>query len=172
MVIFMINLSICQQFLNHIIVPAIQTIKLDTLPARQILLGTALQESNIKNIQQEAGGPAQGYFQMEPPTHDDIRNNFLLGHTQLKILVDSLLPVNVVPSHNCLIPYPLYACAMARCLYRRYPEIIPTDTEGQWELYKKRYNTPLGKATREQYMENFAHANGINWEEIPLLGNS
>ena len=65
------------EFLEQVIRPALQAIDLDSLAAEQLLLATALQESDLRNTVQMGGGPALGYFQMEPATHDDIWANFL-----------------------------------------------------------------------------------------------
>lgn len=150
-----------QFFLDHIIRPALAAIGLDGPDAEQLLLGTALQESALRNYRQEGGGPALGYFQMEPEDHDDIWANFLAGRKDLAGRMRSLLPVRVQPSADQLIPYPHYAAAMCRVHYLRVPAPIPTDLAGQAAYYKAHYNTPAGAATTAEYLANWQAAMGV-----------
>jgi len=65
-------------FRRDVIAPVLQKSGLDSEAAEELLLGTAVQESlNFKYRRQMGGGPARGYFQMEPATHDDIWDNYL-----------------------------------------------------------------------------------------------
>jgi hypothetical protein len=147
-----------QFFLDHIIRPALVAIGLDGPDAERLLLGTALQESALRNYRQEGGGPALGYFQMEPEDHDDIWANFLLGRKDLAARLRALLPARVQPSADQLIPYPHYAAAMCRVHYLRVPAPIPTDLAGQAAYYKIYYNTPEGAATTAEYLANWQAA--------------
>ena len=147
-----------QFFLDHIIRPALVAIGHDGTDAEQLLLGTALQESGLRNYRQEGGGPALGYFQMEPEDHNDIWANFLTGRKDLAARVWLLLPSRAQPSADQLIPYPHYAAAMCRVHYLRVPEPIPTDLAGQAAYYKAHYNTPAGAATTAEYLANWQAA--------------
>ena len=147
-----------QFFLDHIIRPALVAIELDGSDAEQLLLGTALQESGLRNYRQEGGGPALGYFQLEPEDHDDIWVNFLVGRKDLAARVRSLLPSRAQPSADQLIPYPHYAAAMCRVHYLRVPLPIPADLAGQAAYYKAHYNTPAGAATTAEYLANWQAA--------------
>ena len=80
-----------QDFIAEVVEPGLSAIGLDSQAARELLLGTALQETGLRNIQQ-VGGPALGYFQMEPATHDDIWENFLAYRPDLAARVKALLP--------------------------------------------------------------------------------
>jgi hypothetical protein len=50
-----------------------------------------------------------------------------------------------------------YATAMARLHYRRVKAPIPDhkNIDAVWEYYKKYYNTPLGKAEKEQSIKHY-----------------
>jgi hypothetical protein len=67
-----------QVFLTTIIEPVLH--HLTEIPydraAAQLLLGTALKESLQLKYRRQIQGPALGYYQMEPATHDDIWNNY------------------------------------------------------------------------------------------------
>jgi hypothetical protein len=54
-----------------------------------------------------------------------------------------------------------YSTAMARVLYFTFPGDIPSTLEGQAQYYKTHWNTIDGKATTEEYIENYNLFNGI-----------
>lgn len=111
--------------------------------AEYLLLATAAHESRLSYLRQ-LNGPALGVYQMEPATLDDLYENYLAyrGPT--------------MPPRDCerLIYDLRYATQVARLHYYRFPERLPPawDAEAQWQLYKLRWNTPLGAATREQFV--------------------
>ncbi len=146
------------EFLAEVVAPALTALDLDSQAARELLLGTALQESALRNIQQ-MGGPALGYFQMEPATHDDIWENFLAYRPDLAARVKALLP-DGEPLASDLLTCPVYAAAMARVKYYRCPAPLPAagDLEAQAAYYKRWYNTPGGAATVAEYMANWRAA--------------
>ncbi len=149
-----------QRFLAEVVEPALRALDLDSPGARELLLGTALQETGLRNIPQE-GGPALGYFQMEPCTHDDIWARFLAYRPDLAGKVKALLP-DGAPLASDLLGYPLYATAMARLLYARVAAPLPAagDIAAQAAYYKRWYNTPEGAATVGEYLANWRSAMG------------
>lgn len=144
-------------FVTMLIRPALAILGLEGPASEQLLLGTALQESGLQNIQQR-GGPALGFFQMEPATHDSLHANFLAYKPLLLVKVVSFLPKGEVPRAADLILFPKYACAMARVKYLDCPGSIPTPLEDQAAYYKQWYNTPGGAATEQGYLNNWAEA--------------
>ena len=144
-----------QEFVDSIIAPALVALGLDTVQARQILLGTALQETGLRDIEQEGGGPALGYFQMEPATQHDLQIWLRARHPEWLECVEGLTGG-------------VQEAAYARLLYERCPGAIPTEIFGQATYYKHWYNTPLGKATVEEYLHNFARAEGVVYDATPL----
>lgn len=66
-----------QQFRNLVLDPTLKQSGLYFLEASDLLLGTALVESNLEHLKQIGGGPALGFFQMEPETFDDIFYRYL-----------------------------------------------------------------------------------------------
>ena len=141
------------QFAEYIIRPALQPLDLYSAAVERLLLVTASQESKLGTYIHQIGGPALGVFQMEPATHNDIWDNFIAYNQRIKTQL-----ADFVGYHNeadRMIYDMQYATIMARLQYRRYPEPIPAvdDQNGMWNLYKLRYNTPKGKATRAQFNE-------------------
>jgi hypothetical protein len=66
-----------EEFLTTVIRPTLIQIGLHSRAAEQLLLGTAMQESDFIHRRQMGGGPACSFFRMEPATHNDIWQNFL-----------------------------------------------------------------------------------------------
>jgi hypothetical protein len=163
------------KFVNTIIRPANEALGLGSFEAEQIMLGTALQESNLQNVQQH-NGPALGYFQDEPIDHNDLWKNYLKYHKVLGEKLMSLLPPTVGQDWHCLIMYPLYAAGVCRLHYLRAPGAIPLDLIGQANYYKAYYNTAGGAATIQEYVNKWNAIVGVsaidNWGALmsPNLG--
>lgn len=108
------------------------------------LLGVGLVESGYRTRRQ-IGGPALGYWQMEPVTHDDIWETFLQYRPALRSAVLKILNGDS-PVPNTLTTNDKYACAMARIKLLRAPEPLPsTPNPVLWaDYWKDHYNTSLG----------------------------
>jgi len=143
------------QFTIHIIRPALEAIDLYSDAAAELVLGTALQESNLRYLVQLGSGPAKGFFQMEPATHDDIWTNFLAYKPELASKVNALVCHNRSPEK--LIWNLHYAAAMCRVHYYRVKSALPEqgDYEGHANYWKTYYNTIHGAGTEEEYLENW-----------------
>lgn len=147
-----------QQLLEEIIVPSCQIIGLYSEDVATLLLATAAVESECgEYVQQLDGGPALGIYQMEPRTLIDLAKNYLAFNPKYKNQVSELMNFDKIH-----VPYQLsvrgnmvLATILARLQYRRFPEAIPNrwDMEGQWKLYKKRWNSELGKTTYEGFRD-------------------
>jgi hypothetical protein len=127
--------------------------------AAQLLLGTAMQESECGTYIAQLTGPALGVWQMEPATASDVfnwsdkynpelLNPFVMLWKDKEGTLETIRPL----SGNLYL-----ACALARMLYFRRPEALPAkdDIDGQARYYKQWYNTPLGAATVAQYKQNW-----------------
>jgi hypothetical protein len=134
---------------------------LDTLGAEQLLLGTALQESHLSHRRQ-IGGPALGYFQVEPKTHDDVWNNFLKYRPQLAAKVNQLLSSPTANKIKELENNDKYATAIARIIYLRAPAPMPplNDIPKMAAYWKRYYNTALGKGKEADFVSNWKKYNG------------
>ncbi|MBF0147285.1 MAG: hypothetical protein HQL84_16125 [Magnetococcales bacterium] len=142
------------QLREHVIRPTLQRLELWSQAAGELVLGTAIQESNLTYLRQMGNGPALGLWQMEPATHNDIWTNYL--HSRSKIGLNILGPYSK-PDPGRLVWDLAYACAMCRIHYLRCPQSLPDagDIKGQAEYWKQFYNTPLGKGTPEKYLSNW-----------------
>lgn len=151
-----------QQIHDFVIWPTLEVLRLNSLAARQLLLGTIAHESKGQYIDQILSssdrnlGPAIGLYQIEPATHDDVIENFLKYRTSLYARVVSLR-ANEPSKHEQLATNLAYSTAIARCIYFRRPEALPQagDNEGLAAYWKQWYNTHLGAGTEAQFLRAY-----------------
>jgi hypothetical protein len=128
-----------------------------SLPAENLLLGTASQESQCGTyIEQLGDGPARGIFQMEPATEHDIWVNYL---TYKKDLRQALFDTCGRSEAGPWLKYDLaYQICMARIHYLRVPHALPQpdDIQGLAHYWKKYYNTDLGQGREEEFIQNYS----------------
>ena len=139
---------------KHIITPALQAINSYSDDRLDMVFVTGAAETLYKHVRQ-IKGPALGYWQMEPKTHDDLWRNFL-GHFKRRKLVDGLSYLSKVPGDfHQLEVNPWYAAAMCAIHYMRFPEPLPHtgDRMSQAEYHKEYYNTHKGKSTIDGFLE-------------------
>ena len=136
--------------------PALLKLGLYTPAAVQLLLATAIQESNLLHRKQ-IGGPALSYFQIEPKTHDDIWDNFLKYRPQLSSKVDQLMSNPAANKIKELENNDKYAAAIARIHYLRVPAPLPkhNDIVKMAAYWKRYYNTALGKGKEADFINNW-----------------
>lgn len=147
----------------HIVRPVLRHLgpKLEGFAAEQLLVGTALAESEGIYIDQITGkndevlGPAVGLWQIEPWVAKDLFETFLVYRHTLRADINSLL----APEPNLarqLASNLFYACAVARLIYYRKPQALPEagDLEDMAHYWKKHYNTELGKGTVAHFALN------------------
>ncbi len=133
-----------------------------------LMLGTAAAESSLVDRVQIGGGPALGYWQMEPATAASLWNHYLrqpkkykLFLKVMRIMVD--LPRWVgdyfpMPEHVIKTEFRYgddFAAALARVQYLTFPERIPDTLEGQAAYWKKYYNTSAGAGTVWHYLSQW-----------------
>lgn len=145
------------QFRRFIVEPTLRHLGtyragLNSEAAVQLVIATALAESGLKYIDQidaaDKPGPAYGFWQMERATHDDIWRNYLAGRDELigKLMDYAVSGIDLVDQMQ---GNAYYACAMCRIHYWRSPIPLPEagDIEGMAEMWKRVYNSVLGKGT-------------------------
>jgi len=149
-----------KQFTQYVIKPALEAIDLYSESAEQLLLGTACAESKLGTYLHQIQGPALGVFQMEPVTHDDLWNNYLIYRPELQRQVIRLTPYTggLMPPASLMLTDLRYAAIMARLLYRRSPMALQKkdDWAGAAEVWKKVYNTYLGSGTVNKFLRSLA----------------
>jgi hypothetical protein len=151
-----------EDFLRDVVEPALDLLRMNSASARALLMGTAAVESDLTHVRQIGGGPARGFFQMEPATALDILRWVDGRHPYLrKILGVDPDPLGVGPDIDIaelLETADIFAAAMARLHYRRIPAALPDadDVQGLAEYWKRYYNTRLGKGTVAKFVAKFA----------------
>lgn len=142
--------------LRYVIAEALKRIGMDSPQARALMLGTAMVESNLTELQQH-GGPAIGLWQVEPATHDDIWLNYLAYRPDISRTFSELAVGDPTPDQmrwNLL-----YACAMARLIYWRSPRALPAlQPFDMAKMWKSVYNTELGAGDVHKAVPLFAKA--------------
>ncbi|MGF1463650.1 MAG: hypothetical protein ACFB2Z_10885 [Maricaulaceae bacterium] len=153
-----------QEFTTLVIEPVLCA--LSSIPfskaASQLLIATALHESQGLKHRRQIRGPALSFFQIEPKTHDDIWANFLAYRLKLAKEVESIMTTTNANKIIELEYNDNYAAAIARVHYFRVKESIPKfgDTTSIADYWKKHYNTPLGKGTPSKLKSDWAAYNG------------
>lgn len=135
--------------------PTLIAIGLHSPQAEELMIGTCAHESKGMTYLKQIEGPAIGPWQMEQATHDDIWKRYLPNqHIKCSLMVN-FCQIRTQPSADIMIYHLTYACAMARLAYARHEEPIPKTLEQQAEYYKIFWNTKLGKANVQEYIDNY-----------------
>jgi len=143
-----------EKSIKKIIKLTLQHLDLDSEDARSLIYKTGKAESGYKTLQQYGGGPALGFFQMEPPTCRDIWDNYVMYRPKYRDKLYSL-GFDDGTLEFCLLSNIGLQAAFCRLHYRRVPSALPKgdDLESQAKYWKKYYNSNLGKGTIEHFME-------------------
>lgn len=139
-----------QQIRDLVIIPALTAIGHAEPAAVRLVLGTGLVESNYEYLAQD-GGPALGFWQMEPATCNDLFTRFLYNNSSLHSDVVRLTLAGDLVSQ---LTWNLkYAAAMCRVKYLSIPVSLPNvdDLEGMAAYWLKFYNAG-GAGTIERFM--------------------
>lgn len=138
-----------------IIQPALQYLNLWSAVAEKLLMLTGANESLGGTYLVQVKGPALGFYQMEPATHDDIWQNYLPYKLSLCQKVVNYLG-KAKPAPERLVYDMYYATLMARIHYLRHPSPLPSnDIDAIADYYKKVWNTHLGQATVTAAINNY-----------------
>jgi len=120
--------------------------------AEELLLMTGVAESALKHVVQANGGPARGYFQMEPWVCVDLINNRLMNNPKRRgNLLDNLVGTEAQALKDDIV-FMVLSC---RYFYMEVPEALPDhrDRKAIYRYYKKYWNTEAGKATEKHFFE-------------------
>lgn len=128
--------------------------RLHSAVAEELLLGIAAAESGLHQKRQFGPGPALGYFQIEPATHDDVLRNFVGHRPDLKAALDALL-IPALGRDMQIAINDAYAAAVARLILWRAPEALPRhgDIAAYAAYWKQHYNTVAGKGTVTHFLD-------------------
>ena len=122
-----------------------------------LLLGTALCESELKFLRQRVKGGfgrAVSLYQIEPITHKDVKRYLNERRRDLAERVFGLATI-VDPDDFELATNLRYATGIARIKYWMDSEPLPyaDNIRGLAGIYKRVWNTELGKATAQRFID-------------------
>jgi len=127
--------------------------------AVNLMLGTALTESRLSALMQYGGGPALGFFQIEPLTLDDIYKRYLQREDKKELLGRVHQFMTARDIHEQVISNLPFAVIMARVRYWMVPEALPA--------YDDVEALEPGSGTIQGFIENYnLHVLGIKWDPI------
>lgn len=127
-------------------IPALDAIGLGGIAAVNLIVGTALVESDLRYVKQITG-PAVGICQIEPATYNDLRTRFSLKHGDILEKVLKFLNMSMLPfKPDYLMGNMSASVIIARIKYYMHPDPLPSanDWHALSAYHKKIYNTPLG----------------------------
>ncbi len=136
--------------------------KLDayTPDALALVMRTGYAESGYKVLKQYGGGPALGFWQVEPTTAYDTVNNYVSYRPKYE---QALLELgcDFENLEFSLLSNIAIQVAFCRLKYMRDPNPIPpaSNLSDQAKYWKRVYNTELGKGTVEHFIA--MNENGI-----------
>ena len=145
---------------QYVITPALQKAGWWCVSAEDLVLGTAMQESGCGTFLKQNSGPALGIYQIEPATLNDLFANYLHYHPDLLAKLQNLTGIDH-PDTDALVHHLRYATLICRLIYMRDPTPLPykTDIIALSKIYKRVFNTPLGKATEDEFINNWRKYN-------------
>lgn len=142
------------QLREKIVRPTLKAVDLWSQAAENLLMGTCAQESNGGHYIVQTKGPAKGIFQCEPATHDYLIQ-VLKNKPDLYGKLSDFLGGNFTAER---LVYDLrYATIICRLHYLFVPAALPdaNDINALGAYYKKYYNTYLGKATVNGFVNKY-----------------
>jgi len=149
------------QLKHQIIIPTLEHLGLHSESATNLLLGTALVESDGGYYIKQIVGPALSLYQIEPNTHNDQWDNHLAYFKNRKLrnkVLDLVAPwgfKNINKSGIVNLRGNLfYSTAICRIIYLRVPYELPDpqDEQGMGEYWKQHFNTAGGKGDIEKFI--------------------
>jgi hypothetical protein len=151
-----IKTPILDQLRSRAIIPACGLLALDGATPRNLLLGTAAQESGGAYIAQFPSGPALSYWEIEEATAIDVlarvkQRSPWRWVTMQRLLIPALDPIKQIATNM------VYAAALCRLKYWLVEEALPAahDVPALGAYWKQYYNTEYGAGTVAEFVDNF-----------------
>ena len=125
-----------------------------SIDAVDLVYKTGNAETGYRHLKQMGGGPAIGFWQVEPATLIDIMDNYVKFRPELEKRLKNLGFSSRGMETRVMGNIALQA-AFCRLKYKRDKYALPksNDLRGQAEYWKRVYNTHLGKGTIKHFME-------------------
>ena len=158
--------DLASRIVGGIINPTLEHLHGDDIPvsenARALLFAIGMAETGYAVNHQIGGGPALGFWQMEPATITDLLAWLHGRHRKIRNDVSELSRQRT--ALEAVQFDPIYACAVARCFFlRRAEPLPPIDLETIARYWKKVWNTNAGKGTVSGFMARVSPAWPKEW---------
>lgn len=150
--------SIAEALLTQSIRPALQLLDLQSGAMENLLLGTAIHESGTFEYRKQTVGPALSLFQIEPDTANFYMNSLKKNDLGTYTKINSLGSGNI---KDDLANNDKFSAAIAAVIYddrlTKRSITLPesSDIRGLGEVWKQLYNTPRGKGTVDQFVNDW-----------------
>lgn len=143
-------------FLRTFIRGTLQMAGLWSMPAEELLLGTAAQESHLgKYRRQIGGGPGTGIYQIELLTERSLWNDWIALRPSIAVIIMNISGVSK-PDPLQLEFNLAYQTLMARLRYFAWVKApIPESLVGQAIYWDTHYNCNPNYGTPEEYISNY-----------------
>lgn len=134
---------------RNVIAPIVLDLELtgDEFARVQLMAGIGNVETGY-HTRYQVDGPALGFWQVEPRTHDDLWQNWLCARPALAEVTRSYLPTQFDdrPSADALAISDRYAACIATLVFYRSPIPLPPrgNARAQCAAWKAGYNTAAG----------------------------
>ena len=140
--------------IRQIIAWSLKEMGLYSKDAIDLVYKTGNAETGYRHLKQMGGGPAIGFWQVEPATLIDIMDNYVKYRPELEKRLKSLGFSRNDIETRVMSNIALQA-VFCRLKYKRDRYALPkaNDLEAQAKYWKRVYNTHLGKGTIEHFME-------------------
>lgn len=150
----------CPQLRDVIIKPVLTALGMNSLSAVNLLLGTAAQESQMGHyiVQQKIGFKGGiGIYQMQKPAFEMVWDRLIYSNPAMLARMRLLLNYNGKPPAERMASDIALATAMTRLYYYAINTALPeADDIVELAMYwKKFYNSPIGKGTEQQFVDNY-----------------
>ena len=145
------------QLREELIRPTLQSIRLWSLSAENLLVGTGLVESNFKYIKQK-GGIALSFWQIEPATYTYLTHRVTHDREIRAVILNALDAVEIPTDENQLLGNMTLAIIVARLKYWYIPENLPEhdDIEGLSRYWGKYYQTESKPKAMDRFVNLYA----------------
>jgi hypothetical protein len=130
--------------------------KLWSIPAEELLLGTAAQESHLGTYRRQiGGGPGTGIYQIEPATEQSLWTDYIDYRGDLAVAITRVCGVRR-PDVYQLEMNLAYQHIMCRLRYWAWvKEPVPPTLNSQALYWKEHYNTEMGAGKPEEYISSY-----------------
>lgn len=149
-----------KQLKEVVVLPALNALGLSSLSAVNLLIGTAAQETNMGTylIQKQIGlRGGIGIYQQSAASHVAIWERMVKPDAAMRAKISLYLGYSGMPQASRLATDLALATIMARLYYYAINVALPdaNDLPGLAKYYKRYWNTEMGKATEEQFIDNY-----------------